>query len=229
MGDGAALLQDVALAASQVIDCDAAGAVRAAVAVLSSDSAFLRSWTEALDALDQAERTARRGDLSECVLRDGGGADGRGVRVDIAVIDLTTSTAPPAAIVSDLREAGVPRLAVVGIAQTCGEVGAALMAGASGYLFSERVRPGAPPVQDVDETLDAAFVASADGTFSRWPLRDLHVLRLVADGRSDDDIAEALGVTPASVARFIDEIGDRLGTFDRARMVLLALRAELIE
>ncbi|MGH9005846.1 MAG: response regulator transcription factor, partial [Acidimicrobiia bacterium] len=55
--------------------------------------------------------------------------------------------------------------------------------------------------------------------------REVEVLRLVADGQSNRDVGETLGLSPLTVKSHLARIGRKLGSGDRAEMVALALRA----
>jgi DNA-binding CsgD family transcriptional regulator len=59
--------------------------------------------------------------------------------------------------------------------------------------------------------------------------REIEVLELVAGGRSNRDIGEALGLSALTVKSHLARIARKLGTGDRAEMVLIALRAGVIQ
>ena len=54
------------------------------------------------------------------------------------------------------------------------------------------------------------------------------MLRLVADGRSNKEIGETLGLSALTVKSHLARIARKLGTGDRAEMVALAMRAGVI-
>ena len=58
--------------------------------------------------------------------------------------------------------------------------------------------------------------------------REVEVLQLVADGRSNKEIGEALNLSALTVKSHLSRIGRKLGTGDRAQMVALAMRAGVI-
>ena len=60
------------------------------------------------------------------------------------------------------------------------------------------------------------------------PAREIEVLQLVADGRSNKDIGEALGLSALTVKSHLARIARKLGTGDRAEMVVVAMRAGVI-
>jgi DNA-binding NarL/FixJ family response regulator len=59
--------------------------------------------------------------------------------------------------------------------------------------------------------------------------RELDVLRLLASGRTDREIAQRIGISVNTVNRHIRNIVDKLGAGNRTRAALLAAEAGLIE
>ena len=58
-----------------------------------------------------------------------------------------------------------------------------------------------------------------------FSLRELQVLALVAEGRSNREIGDALALSPLTIKAHLARIGRKLGSGDRAHMVALAMRA----
>ena len=58
--------------------------------------------------------------------------------------------------------------------------------------------------------------------------REVEVLKLVADGQSNKQIGELLGLSALTVKSHLARIARKLGTGDRAEMVALAMRAGVI-
>ncbi|HLZ39056.1 MAG TPA: helix-turn-helix transcriptional regulator, partial [Mycobacteriales bacterium] len=58
--------------------------------------------------------------------------------------------------------------------------------------------------------------------------REVEVLQLVADGRSNKEIGEELGLSALTVKSHLARIACKLGTGDRAEMVALAMRSDVI-
>ena len=56
--------------------------------------------------------------------------------------------------------------------------------------------------------------------------RELEVLHLIAEGRSNRDIAEVLVLSPRTVKRHVEDIFDKLGVSSRAAATAVALRIE---
>jgi DNA-binding NarL/FixJ family response regulator len=58
--------------------------------------------------------------------------------------------------------------------------------------------------------------------------REVEVLQLVSDGRSNKEIGEALGLSALTVKSHLARIARKLGTGDRAEMVVVAMRAGVV-
>ena len=64
----------------------------------------------------------------------------------------------------------------------------------------------------------------------RWPAltdREREIVAWVATGRSNDEIAEELYLSPATVRTHVGRALTKLGARDRAQLVVLAVRAGL--
>ncbi|WP_198153729.1 response regulator [Catenuloplanes japonicus] len=122
----------------------------------------------------------------------------------------------------------------------------ALRAGASGFLLKD-----APPAQLLHgirtvaigaSLLDPEVTRSLVGRYASrirpaeeapppgGPLtpRELEVLRLLADGRSNSEIAAALTISPETVKTFVSRILTKLGLRDRVQAVVYAYRNGLV-
>lgn len=119
---------------------------------------------------------------------------------------------PRAASHDDVSEA----LVLLPTSATEDDVMAALADGACAVVLS-----------DESET----FVPAKQPSTTQLPLtdREVQVLRLVADGKSNDAIGTELGLSPATVKVHLARIGRKLGTGNRAHMVLIGLRRGVIE
>lgn len=169
-----------------------------------------------------------------------------------AARELATGT-PLALVVLDLRLPDgsgldvIPALRATGARVLCFtsaddgySVRSAYAAGASGYLLKsathDTVLHGVREVLAgrvyADPTVAALLVQGVqeaprgDGT----PLtrREISVLELVAEGKSNPEIAEQLGIAPLSVKSHLARIGRKLGVGDRTQMVTAAMRAEVL-
>jgi DNA-binding NarL/FixJ family response regulator len=105
---------------------------------------------------------------------------------------------------------------------------AALRLGASGFVLKT-----AP----IEQLLDAIRRAAAGGlAFGIRPSvrvaftsRELDVVRLVADGRSNDEIGTALGIAAKTVETHLRRLFERLGVASRTELATRALREGWLE
>lgn len=136
----------------------------------------------------------------------------RQVGGDLALVSLQLG--PEAGrVVHALREAGWPRVIALAPTADIGPVIDAVGAGVSGVLIGRRANPAA---------------ASIPSTIHDLSSREIEVIRLVADGRSNKWIGEQLSLSALTVKSHLARIGRKLGTGDRAHMVALAMRAGVI-
>ncbi|MFH8490918.1 response regulator [Streptomyces longisporoflavus] len=121
----------------------------------------------------------------------------------------------------------------------------ALRAGASGFLLKDappdRLLHGIRTVAMGAALLDpdvtrrlvgryAARIRPPRGTAQDIPLtpRETEVLRLIADGLSNSEIAAALVISPETVKTFVSRILTKLGLRDRVQAVVYAYRHGLV-
>lgn len=131
---------------------------------------------------------------------------------DVAVIAGGSDDAMTQSVVA-ARAAGWSRVLVLAPATDPASAVEALASGATGALIPSRSarRSGAVP--------SGIFELSA---------REVEVLRMVADGRSNKWIGDRLKLSALTVKSHLARIGRKLGTGERAHMVMLALRAGVI-
>ena len=114
-------------------------------------------------------------------------------------------------------------------------------AGAQGYLLKSAspsvVSDGVRRVLDggvyADPSVASLLAAGLRGGPSESGVADLsareiEVLRLVADGKSNKQIGETLSLSALTVKSHLARIARKLGTGDRAEMVALVMRAGII-
>ena len=61
------------------------------------------------------------------------------------------------------------------------------------------------------------------------PEKDQELLRLIAQGLSNLEIAEKLSLSPATVKSYVSRLLTKLGARDRAQLVILAYQNGLVE
>jgi len=116
------------------------------------------------------------------------------------------------ALVNSLRRAGWPRVIAVAHAADAVSIIDACRAGAGGVLRGRAGRAVDDQPQVIPTLTD----------------REIEVLEWVADGRSNQWIAEQLTLPSRTVKAHLSRIGRKLGTGDRAEMVAIAMRAGII-
>jgi DNA-binding NarL/FixJ family response regulator len=162
---------------------------------------------------------------------------------DIILLDLKMPGLDGVAVLEELRSRGIgARALILTSAAGTGAVESAMRAGAVGYLY-----------KDVDpEALARAIRTAADGNVvlaseaavpfaaprtqqahSRGPDaltgRELQVLTLLAQGRSNREIARTLGVAEKTVKTHVSSVLAKLGVADRTQAAVYAVRRGLVE
>lgn len=136
----------------------------------------------------------------------------RQVGGELALVSLQLG-AEAGRVVHALRESGWPRVIALAPTADIGPVIDAVGAGVSGVLIGRRANPSA---------------AGIPSSIHELSTREIEVIRLVADGRSNKWIGEQLTLSALTVKSHLARIGRKLGTGDRAHMVALAMRAGVI-
>jgi DNA-binding NarL/FixJ family response regulator len=136
----------------------------------------------------------------------------RGVVGDLALISLLTGQ-DVSRIITVLRTSGWARVLALAPTADIGPVIDAVGAGVNGVLIGRRANPAAANIPSSIHDLSS---------------REIEVIRLVADGRSNKWIGDELGLSALTVKSHLARIGRKLGTGDRAHMVALAMRAGVI-
>ena len=160
---------------------------------------------------------------------------------DLCVLDIGLPDGSGLELLAELRAAGWSRLVVLSAADDPYSVRAAFVAGAQGYLLKSaspvvvidgmrRVLDGGVYADPSVASLLAAGLRSGqvDSGVSELSGREIEVLRLVSDGKSNKEIGELLGLSALTVKSHLARIARKLGTGDRAEMVALAMRAGVI-
>lgn len=166
------------------------------------------------------------------------------LRPDVALLDITMPGMNGIEVAARVRDLS-PRTRVVMLSMHASEVhvAQALRAGVSGYLLKgaraaelrmalEAVHRGetwlSPAIsrQVVDGFLKTAE-AEAD-PLAGLTTRQREILQLIAEGRSNKEMAELLGVSVKTVEMHRTQLMERVGIHDVPGLVRLAIRAGLI-
>jgi DNA-binding NarL/FixJ family response regulator len=163
---------------------------------------------------------------------------------DLAVVGCDPADPEFGALLAELDGQGWCRVVVVMPRAGTRQIVSALLAGATGVLIAAGgALVGAPadgsPAADgsawagPDEPVDTRppgvrYVPDLRGMPRALTHREQEILQLAADGHPNREIAEQLGLSPLTIKSHLGRIGRKLGSGDRAQLVLLALRAGAI-
>lgn len=139
---------------------------------------------------------------------------GRGTPTSLAVVECQLPDGSGIGAVETLRSLGWTRTVLLSQSTDPFTVRGALMAGARCFLVTNRPT-GAPP----------GPTGVVDPGVDQLSAREVEVLALVADGRSNKEVGESLGLSALTVKSHLARIARKLGTGDRAEMVAMAMRA----
>lgn len=145
----------------------------------------------------------------------------------LAILDVNLPGVSGYQLCSDLKEelGDVPVIFLSGERTESFDRVAGLMLGADDYI----VKPFAPDelLARVRSVLRRAAPGAAERV-SPLTKRELEVLRLLAEGRSQREIASELVITPKTVGTHIEHILEKLGVHSRAQAVAAAYRDDII-
>lgn len=133
---------------------------------------------------------------------------------EICIVEAALSDGSGISLARELRAAGWQRVVVLSSGEDAAVVRASAAAGVRCFLVTRSA-----PQQSA---------ASPSGTLAGMSQRELEVLQLVAEGHSNRDVGERLGLSALTVKSHLARIARKLGTGDRAEMVVLAMRAGVI-
>ncbi|MRG59520.1 response regulator [Agromyces sp. CFH 90414] len=160
-------------------------------------------------------------------------------RPDLVLMDLRMPVLGGAAATERIVAAGGTRVLVLTTYDTDDDLLPAIEAGASGYLLKaapqDEILAGVRAVAAGETVLAPSIAAKlvrrvrneASAPPSLSP-RELEVLRHVADGRSNPEIARALHLGEATVKTHLGHVFEKLGVNDRTRAVTRAMELRLL-
>lgn len=142
---------------------------------------------------------------------------------DLCIVDIVLPDGNGLALLTELRRNGWHGGIGISPVSDLRLVVAAMNAGVKGFILaSPRPRhqgrsgqPGQPH-------------RTPNGVTGGLSRREVEVMRHVADGRSNRDIGEAMGLSALTVKSHLARIARKLGTGDRAGMVAISLRTGVI-
>jgi len=168
--------------------------------------------------------------------------------VDLAILDVSMPAMSGLQVAAQLtRRSPKTRVLILSMYDNDQYVLAAARAGASGYLLKqsadeEVVRACRAALEDEPFLAphgigastsawlaDAATARSETDVEPELTIRELEVLKLVAEGRSTREISERLVISVKTVDRHRSNIMDKLGLRDRVQLTRYAIRAGLVD
>lgn len=202
--------------------------------IVADDHAATRQGaSEILSAQGDIEVLASASDGSEAVHLIGH------YRPDLAVIDVLMPGKGGLDVCREVREAGLPTAVLIYTGFPDPEVvRACLEAGARGFVLKSApaeellraVRTVAAGDTYIDHTATRAEAeAPVDGERSLLSKREREVLQLLADGRTNDQAAESVGLSPATVRTYVENAMHKLKADSRTHAVAVAVRLGLID
>lgn len=155
--------------------------------------------------------------------------------VDVVVLDLRLPDADGAAIVKTLRgQFGPVRILMLSSYGSGDDITRAMQAGASGYVVKgmplETILEGIRTVHAGGQYLPADIANRMLGRASTdISTRELEVLRLIAQGKSNKEIATHLNIVEGTVKAHLSHIFTKLGAADRAQAISIAIKRQLLQ
>jgi DNA-binding NarL/FixJ family response regulator len=211
--------------------------------VLADDQALVRAGFKALiDAQPDLQVVGEADDGDQAI------AVARRERPDVVLMDIrmpnTDGLAATRAVAGDDRLAGV-RIVILTTFELDEYVFEAIRAGASGFLVKDtepvELLRAVRSVAAGDALLSPGVTRTLIGAFatrSREPVRspaldslterEREVMGLVAEGLSNDEIAERLYVSPMTAKTHVSRAMTKLGARDRAQLVVFAYESGLV-
>ncbi|MGO8955982.1 MAG: response regulator [Streptosporangiaceae bacterium] len=157
---------------------------------------------------------------------------------DVLLLDLKLPLLDGLGVLAELRSRGMRTRTLV-LTSAAGPAGpsAALQAGAAGFLYKDvdpdalvrairSVHDGHTVLAPAAASLVAAQPATGARGVAALTTREREVLMLLAEGRSNREIARLLSVSEKTVKTHVSSVLAKLGVADRTQAALLAVRQQ---
>ena len=153
---------------------------------------------------------------------------------DLVVLDFRLPNCDGTQVIKRLREKfGVIRCLFLSNSSAGDDVTRAIQAGAAGYVVKgmsldillEAIRTVHSGRQYIPPEIAARFMGRAQSQLTE---REMEVLRLIANGRSNKEIASTLDIVEGTVKLHVTSILLKLNVADRTQAVVLALRRKIL-
>jgi len=155
--------------------------------------------------------------------------------VDVVVLDLRLPGMDGFEVIRALQNKFAPvRILVLSSYDGRDDITRAMQAGASGYLVKGMgldcllagIRAVHRGEQYLPPEIASRMTAQVDLDVS---LRELEVLRLIANGKSNKEIAAHLGIVEGTVKAHLTNIFAKLGAADRAQALAIAIKRQILQ
>jgi DNA-binding NarL/FixJ family response regulator len=150
--------------------------------------------------------------------------------VDVLVLDVRLGSDSGLRLLAELRDAGGAAVVMLTSFAYPQYVDAALRNGASGYVL--KTAPISELVEAIRRAADGVMsfsVRPGAGADRRPTARELDVVRLVIEGRSNDEIGAALGIGSKTVETHLHRLFERFDVASRTELATRALREGWLE
>jgi DNA-binding NarL/FixJ family response regulator len=194
---------------------------RAAIRVaIVDDHPIVRDGTAALLARESGiELVGGAGSADEA------GALLDAARVDVVLLDIRLGTDSGLRLLDEAAATPRPAIVVLTAYDYPQYADAALRLGAAGFVV--KTAPIAELVHAIHRVADGGLAFSVrprPSTSRAFSRRELDVVRLVVDGRSNDEIGAALGIGSKTVETHLTRLFERTGVGSRTELATRALR-----
>lgn len=159
----------------------------------------------------------------------------RAHRPDVVVLDLRMPGMDGVEIIRALRnEFGPVRILMLSSFGSGDDISRAMREGASGYVIKgmplqqllEGIREVHAGGQYLPPDIQSRMTERMNSDLSS---RELEVLRLIARGKSNKEIAAHMGIVEGTVKAHLAHIFSKLGAVDRAQAMAIALKRQILE
>lgn len=150
--------------------------------------------------------------------------------IDVLVLDIRLGSESGLRLLADLRDAGGAAVVILTSFGYPQYVDAALRNGASGYVL--KTAPVSELVAAIQRAADGGLsfsVRPGAGGERRPTAREIDVVRLVIEGRTNDEIGASLGIGSKTVETHLHRLYERFGVASRTELATRALREGWLE
>lgn len=159
----------------------------------------------------------------------------RKCKPDVTIVDLRLPGMDGIEVIKALRqESSDAKILVLTSYGGGDDVSRAIQNGASGYVMKsmplERVLEAVRAVQAGGQYIPPEIAGRmSQRIHSELSTRELEVLRHISKGRSNKEIASAMGIVEGTVKAHVTNIFSKLGAVDRTQAVTIAMKRQILQ